>query len=343
MDIVAYALSKKYTNKSIASAMIGAKSITQEDDKIKVVTFDDAVFYLDIDGLFTDAEREKLDRFSKELSRIDIDANGNITVDGEAIKVNGSGGTTTKDITATVACGAVPVGKKVPTGTDLQKALEMLLVKDESPATVLTLTLSDGKTFDTIREKGVPVNITAKAVVTKKSYDISKVEWTSGIIATESGVSASGGTFTRTLNNISSDVTITCKATDIKKLVGTGSKSLSYVNPIYMSYIDKDIDNSTITEDMITGGNKILKKKATFTSDKIILDKQKLCIAYDSSYGVLKSIKDVNNGFENIDSFIKSELDITTAGGTVVKYYIYLMQSPSILEEADNFKYQIVW
>ena len=112
---------------------------------------------------------------------------------------------------------------------------------------------------------------------------------------------------------------------------------------MYTAYINKDIDTTTITEDMVTGGAKLLKKKNTFTTDKIVLNKEKFCFAYDSSYGVLSSIKDVNNNFECINAFDRIEMDITTADGTIVKYYVYLMKSEEILEDSDDFKYQIKW
>ena len=121
MDIVTFALGKKYTNKSIASAMIGAKSITQENDKIKIVTFDDTVFYLDIDGLFTDAEREKLASFSDDLSRLDISDTGEILIDGSLVKADS---VTTADIVSTVECGAIKVGDRVKTATNIQGVVE---------------------------------------------------------------------------------------------------------------------------------------------------------------------------------------------------------------------------
>ena len=201
--------------------------------------------------------------------------------------------------------------------------------------------MSDGNTYDTIREKGVSVTATCKATVTKKSYNVKTVQWTSGIIATESSVLESGGAYTRTLN-MTNTTTVTCKATDVNNLVGSASKPFTFVNPIYVSYIDETIDNMTITEDLITGGTKILKKKATF-SQPIVSANKKVCFAYDSSYGNLTSIKDTKNGFENIDSFIKSSLNITTADGTVVTYYVYLMDAPVTIYESDNFSYQLKW
>ena len=328
MDIVTFAVLMS----KIKSCLTGIASMDIGADKksIVITTNNGAKFTLNIPNPIDHPD------FVNKLGW--DDAENCLTYDGELIKVSSA---TTKDITATTACGAISVGQKIPANTNLQTALETLLVKEESPAVVLAVSMSDGNTYDTIREKGVSVTATCKATITKKSYDVSKVQWTSGIIVTESSVATTGGTFTRTLN-VSSDVTITCKATDIKGLSGTGSKPLTFVNPIYLSYIDESINNTTLTEDLITGGTKILKKKATF-NQSIISDNKKVCFAYDSSYGNLTSIKDVNNGFENLGSFVQSTINITTANGTVVPYTVYLMDAPVTIYEADNFLYQLKW
>lgn len=328
MDIVTFAVLMS----KIKSCLTGIASMTIGADKksIVITTNDGAKFTLNIPNPIDDPN------FVNKLGW--DDAENCLTYDGELIKADSE---TTADVTATVECGAIKVGDKVKAATNLQGVVEQLLIKEESPSVVLTVTMSDGNTYDTIREKGVSVTATCKATVTKKSYNVKTVQWTSGIIATESSVLESGGAYTRTLN-MTNTTTVTCKATDVNNLVGSASKPFTFVNPIYVSYIDETIDNMTITEDLITGGTKILKKKATF-SQPIVSANKKVCFAYDSSYGNLTSIKDTKNGFENIDSFIKSSLNITTADGTVVTYYVYLMDAPVTIYESDNFSYQLKW
>lgn len=328
MDIVTFAVLMS----KIKSCLTGIASMTIGADKksIVITTNDGAKFTLNIPNPIDDPN------FVNKLGW--DDAENCLTYDGELIKADSE---TTADVTATVECGAIKVGDRVKAATNLQGVVEQLLIKEESPSVVLTVTMSDGNTYDTIREKGVSVTATCKATVTKKSYNVKIVQWTSGIIATESSVLESGGAYTRTLN-MTNTTTVTCKATDVNNLVGSASKPFTFVNPIYVSYIDETIDNMTITEDLITGGTKILKKKATF-SQPIVSANKKVCFAYDSSYGNLTSIKDTKNGFENIDSFIKSSLNITTADGTVVTYYVYLMDAPVTIYESDNFSYQLKW
>lgn len=328
MDIVTFAVLMS----KIKSCLTGIASMTIGADKksIVITTNDGAKFTLNIPNPIDHPD------FVNKLGW--DDAENCLTYDGELIKADSE---TTADIVSTVECGAIKIGDRVKTATNLQGVVEQLLIKEESPSVVLTVTMSDGNTYDTIREKGVSVTATCKATVTKKSYNVKTVQWTSGIIATESSVLESGGAYTRTLN-MTNTTTVTCKATDVNNLVGSASKPFTFVNPIYVSYIDETIDNMTITEDLITGGTKILKKKATF-SQPIVSANKKVCFAYDSSYGNLTSIKDTKNGFENIDSFIKSSLNITTADGTVVTYYVYLMDAPVTIYESDNFSYQLKW
>ena len=329
MDIVTFAVLMS----KIKSCLTGIASMDIGADKksIVITTNDGAKFTLNIPNPIDHPD------FVNKLGW--DDAENCLTYDGELIKADSE---TTADIVSTVECGAIKVGDRVKAATNLQGVVEQLLIKEEKPSVILTISVSDGNTYDTIREKGINVTATCKATIVKKTYNISKVDWISGIIATETNVSATGGTFTRTLS-ASSDVTIICRATDTNNLTGSASKILSFVNPMYTAYINKDIDTTTITEDMVTGGTKLLKKKNTFTTDKIVLNKEKFCFAYDSSYGVLSSIKDVNNNFECINAFDRIEMDITTADGTIVKYYVYLMKSEEILEDSDDFKYQIKW
>lgn len=329
MDVVVY---------SVLKALIGRTLMGISDIKLDTTTNKHWIVTTTAGDTFRVAIPNSVNNpiFLNKLGWDDVE--NCLTYDGELIKADSE---TTADIVSTVECGAIKVGDRVKAATNLQGVVEQLLIKEEAPAVVLTVTMSDGNTYDTIREKGVSVTATCKATVTKKSYNVKTVQWTSGIIATESSVLESGGTYTRTLN-MTNTTTVTCKATDVNNLVGSASKPFTFVNPIYVSYIDETIDNMTITEDLITGGTKILKKKATF-SQPIVSANKKVCFAYDSSYGNLTSIKDTKNGFENIDSFIKSSLNITTADGTVVTYYVYLMDAPVTIYESDNFSYQLKW
>ena len=336
MDIVTFALGKKYTNKSIASAMIGAKSITQENDKIKIVTFDDTVFYLDVDGLFTDAEREKLASFSDDLSRLDISDTGEILIDGSLVKADS---VTTADIVSNVTCGAIKPNSRVKSGSSLQSCMEQLLVEALAPSVSISAVISDGQTATTVREKGVPVNATSiNATVTKKTSDIKSVVWSGGIVHTESSPSTSTKTYTQSKTGIEETTTFTVTATDIDGRVGKNSLTLTFVDAMRKLIIDGNKTIDVVTEDDILACDKLLKTKATFT-ESYTVDGLKIGLAYPSSYGNLTQIVDVANNSNIISGFKTTTMNITTESG-VVEYNIYLGGSNSVV---DNCQIKYVW
>lgn len=296
--IISYALSKKLVGK----ALLGISDIKLNDDETMfVVTADDGT-------VFTVAVPQATNT-----------------------KV-------TSEIKSSVDCGAINTGKVIPVGTTLQSALEMLLVKEESPSVVLTLSVSDGQSYTTVREKGTPVDVTINALVTKKSYDINNVEWVKGVVATEIA-SADTNTYTRTLNNIEDTTTITCKATDINGLVGSATKTMKFVNPVYNPIITGDVEIDTITEADILNGSKLLYEKGEFTS-VINANAQKVVWSFPAEYGELKSIKDVKNNLELLSGYNKTTIDVTMIDGTVVPYYVYV---PVLESTITDFTFKLTW
>ena len=258
-----------------------------------------------------------------------------LTYDGELIKADS---VTTADIVSTVECGAIKVGDRVKTATNLQGIVEQLLIKEEAPSVTVSLTVSDGKTYDTIREIGDSVSVTAKAVVTKKSYDVASTSWTTPSAISETAT-ANGGTYTRVFSNVSNTTTFTFKAVDNKNLTGSNFKKVTFVYPMYNSLVDKDMDTTTITADDVTNGTKILKSKATF--DYVVTaSAEKVVWAIPQSYGQLKSIKDTKNGLELISGYEVTTLNITALDGTTVPYYVYV---PVLESTIADFNYKLAW
>ena len=263
------------------------------------------------------------------------DAENCLTYDGELIKADS---VTTADVISTVECGAIKVGDRVKTATNLQGIVEQLLIKEEAPSVTVSLTVSDGKTYDTIREIGDSVSVTAKAVVTKKSYDVASTSWTTPSAISETAT-ANGGTYTRVFSNVSNTTTFTFKAVDNKNLTGSNFKKVTFVYPMYNSLVDKDMDTTTITADDVTNGTKILKSKATF--DYVVTaSAEKVVWAIPQSYGQLKSIKDTKNGLELISGYEVTTLNITALDGTTVPYYVYV---PVLESTIADFNYKLAW
>ena len=263
------------------------------------------------------------------------DAENCLTYDGELIKADSE---TTADIVSTVECGAIKVGDRVKAATNLQGVVEQLLIKEEAPSVTVSLTVSDGKTYDTIREIGDSVSVTAKAVVTKKSYDVASTSWTTPSAISETAT-ANGGTYTRVFSNVSNTTTFTFKAVDNKNLTGSNFKKVTFVYPMYNSLVDKDMDTTTITANDVTNGTKILKSKATFDF-VVTASAEKVVWAIPQSYGQLKSIKDTKNGLELISGYEVTTLNITALDGTTVPYYVYV---PVLESTVTDFNYKLAW
>ena len=325
MDIVTFAVLMS----KIKSCLTGIASMTIGADKksIVITTNDGAKFTLNIPNPIDHPD------FVNKLGW--DDAENCLTYDGELIKADSE---TTADIVSTVECGAIKVGDRVKAATNLQGVVEQLLIKEEAPSVTVSLTVSDGKTYDTIREIGDSVSVTAKAVVTKKSYDVASTSWTTPSAISETAT-ANGGTYTRVFSNVSNTTTFTFKAVDNKNLTGSNFKKVTFVYPMYNSLVDKDMDTTTITANDVTNGTKILKSKATFDF-VVTASAEKVVWAIPQSYGQLKSIKDTKNGLELISGYEVTTLNITALDGTTVPYYVYV---PVLESTVTDFNYKLAW
>lgn len=266
---------------------------------------------------------------------IDIETN-----DGQTFNIPIPEATTTSDIISTVNAGAIKIGDKVKRGENLQRFAEQLLIDDLAPSIALNLSCSDGLPYNEFREKGTSIDITANAIVTKNTYDISKVEWLDGIVATESNVPVTGGTFTKNKTGVSDTIKITCKATDSNNTVGSSFKKVVFVDPVYMSLVDPSIDTTNITASDLTGnGTKILKDNNGFDCT-VTANLEKVVFSYPKSWGKLKSILDSSNNFELLSAYEQTEVDITTIDGRTETYYVYI---PVLESSVTDFVYRLTW
>lgn len=272
------------------------------------------------------------------LNKFTVDSEGNLLFDGKPIGGEGGDAKLTKDITANVSAGAIGVNTKLAKDLDFTSFVEKLLCKDESPAVNVVVTCSDSKSYDVVRERGVGIDVTAKATVTKKSYDIKSGSWTTPSTIVET-VSTTGGTYTRSFTNISDTATFTFKAVDTKNLTGSNAKKITFVDPMYCSLVNLNIDTANITADDVTNGTKLLKVKGTF--DYVVTaNAEKVVWAIPKSYGNLASIKDTKNGLELITGYETVEINITTVDGTSVPYIVYV---PVLESTITDFNYRLSW
>ena len=260
------------------------------------------------------------------------------TNDGKNFNIPIPEAKTTSDILSGVDCGNIKVGDTVKSGKNLQEFAEMLLVKELTPAVSFSTTISDGKLPTDIREKGIPIDVSEiKAIVTKRSNNISSVVWSGAISYTESSVSPNTNTYIQSKTNISDTTTFTVTAIDDKGLVGKESLTLTFVEPMRKLVIDGSLDINTITEADLTNCDKLLNIKKGFT-DSYTVTGQKIGIAYPQSYGYLTAIWDTTLNMNIITGFKKRVIDVTTASG-VVPYIVYLGGSNSTVVDCE-IKYE---
>lgn len=229
----------------------------------------------------------------------------------------------------------------IKAGEDLNNLpVQQLLTKLLYPYVAPTISASgtpNGGTY----EKGNAQTVTnIRAVVTKKSEKITKVEVFDG--STSLGVKegdevANGGTFNFPVSvPVSANKNFQAKATDASgKVVSANTGSFSFVYPYYYGVVEAD--KATLTEDEIKAMTKKVEGKGN-KSHAFTCNNQRMVIAYPKAYGVLKTIIDPN-GFDNFTAFSRAEVSITGLDGTAQAYYVYVNGASTVTNFTMKFNY----
>ena len=214
-----------------------------------------------------------------------------------------------------------------------------MLTKILYPYTKPTVSVSvtpNGGTY----EKGTSVSVTAlKATVTKKSSPIASVtmKQNSTVITTLTDV-ANGGTLNMLPSggvSLTADTTFTATATDTDGgSTSANSTKFTFVDPYYTGVV---ADGTTITGDVVKSLTKKVEAKGT-KSYSYTTSGECMVIAYPKAHGVLKSALDPN-GFENIASYTKHEVNVTTASGASVAYYVYVKTASTVTDFVIKYSY----
>ena len=233
-----------------------------------------------------------------------------------------------EDVTFTEECFGIEANTTFPIGTPLEEIIKKMANKMVLPTVRLTSSLST-----LVYEIGTTVRNghTLTAKVTKGSSDITKVEFfknNTSVSVIEQNVS-SGGNFTYSDgNNISADTTYKVVVTNVEGKTVTSTLSVKFYNPYYSGVTNKNTNDITVTD--VTSMTKDISAKGTktykYTSNNLYCS-----IAYPKSYGQLSSILD-GNGFQNLDSWVKKEIEINN-----VPYYVYQTGTVVI---CNNFTYE---
>ena len=213
------------------------------------------------------------------------------------------GGILESPITANVQIGQVTNGKTYPVGTPLETILREILTEQLPPS--VNMVISPSKTLYNIVTESIP-SLTINCTVTKKSNDVSKIEYfiNDTLVHTVTSGVTDGGTFPYVYNTeIKKTTTIKVVVTDVKGLKTTQSKTITFVPNSYYGIIDASIGEPT--EAIIKTLNKVLKTSKAYTYEGITTDWGKVCYCYDKSMGDLVSIKDPINSLNYTSEFAK--------------------------------------
>ena len=288
-----------------------------------------------LDNLTKDADSGKLlfegTPISADVNIATVDAVGTVKPDGATITITddgtitavGSGGsaTLTEDITTNIEVGGVKPGTLLGTGLTFNEYVRMVHVTYLAPGVTLTITPST-----TLYKVGTNVTgLVAKVTVTKKSEDITKIEFLVNDVIKETITTdvANGGTFSYTVEDFSTDTTIKAIVYDTSSNVPKTS-TVKFVSPYYCGTTD-DVP----TADTILTLTELVEAKGSKTRT-ITCANQHVVIAYPASYGKLTSILD-GNGFENLTDYTNIQETINS-----VSYEIYYTTGKKTL---TNFKY----
>ena len=288
-----------------------------------------------LDNLTKDADSGKLlfegNPISADVNIATVDAVGTVKPDGTSITIAddgtitavGGGGSAAliEDITTNIEVGGIKSGTLLGTGLTFNDYVRMVHVTYLAPGVTLSITPST-----TLYKVGSTVTgLVAKVTVTKKSEDITKIEFLVNDVIKETITTdvANGGTFSYTVDDFTTDTTIKAIVYDTSSNVPKTS-TVKFVNPYYCGTTD-DVP----TADTILTLTELVEAKGSKTRTVTCANKH-VVYAYPASYGKLTSILD-GNGFENLTDYTNIQ---ETING--VSYEIYYTTGKKTL---TNFKY----
>lgn len=237
-----------------------------------------------------------------------------------------SGAKLEQSLTVSNAIGSATSGKTYAKGTTLETIIRNMLIKEVAPS--LTLSIVPSTTlYDVVDE--VISAITVKALCTKNTYNLSKVEfYLDNVLKNTQNISANG-TYTYDMTwdiPTNTDFTIKVVVYDNKSgtpMSTTKSTTIKFVGKSYYGTVDSTVGEPS--EAIIKAlQNNVLKDTKNLTYSGITMDYGKVVYAYPSSFGNLSSIKDLVNNINYTSSFTK-----TTVSVDGISYNCYTQNDPS--------------
>lgn len=289
---------------------VGIQSIVRDNANNKVIytmtdgtrhTVDDIEVEA-VDVSYTNTEEPDINNVKKALDKL----------------FDEGGGILESPITANVQIGQVTNGKTYPVGTPLETILREILTEQLPPS--VNMVISPSKTLYNIVTESIP-SLTINCTVTKKSNDISKIEYfiNDTLVHTVTSGVANGGTFPYIYNTeIKSTTTVKVVVTDVKGLSATSTKKIEFCGSSYHGIVPPE--TSTVTEAMVKTLTKTLKNTNDFVYSNINCEYNKIVYAFPAEFGKLTMIFDVKNNFSYLESFECKNITIDN-----IPYYAYLL------------------
>ena len=318
MDILSYALGKRYTNEvalGIGAMRVEGSTVyftiisTGEEVSVTLPTPKDGEDGLSIQGVTINTNHEIVCTLSDGT-----------TVTSNPLSI--TEGKLTSPIKSDVAQGSVTKGKQYPVGTPLENIVRDMLT-EQIPPTITLSHLPAEVLYDKVNS--IIDELTTTVIATKKTNNISKIEYYFDNVlkhTINSGVSNGGSFVYKYPSPISDTITIKIVATDDKNLTANVTKQLKFVGNSYYGIIDANIGEPT--ETLVKTLNKKLKDTKKYVYSGINTDWGKICYAYPSEFGKLTSIMDKVNNFNYTSSF-----QLTTKTIDNIEYYVYTLIDPT--------------
>lgn len=317
IDILTLALSKKYTNQialGIASMSVSGTTVTFVTTggvtaKVTLPTPKDGI---GIKGVMIDSNSHLICTMTDDT-----------TIDAGLI-----GSAISEDLDCNVEIGSIKSGDKFLAGTSIETIIRKMLTVYQKPGIAIVIDPTT-TVYDVVND--TLSNIVIKAVTTKKTKDITKVEWKAGttLLNTKTDDVASGGTFNYTyspVTPINTTTKFTVLAYDEDNSV-SADVTVSFVAKSYWGIVAEDV--SSPAESDIKGlANNGLKIKKGLTYSDVLMTNSRIVYAYPKSFGALTSIVS-KEGYDYMSSYAQ-----TTVSVDGIDYYCYTLKDAATIVTA---------
>ena len=244
-----------------------------------------------------------------------------------------SGAKLEQSLTVSNAIGSATNGKVYPKDTKIETVIRDMLIKEVAPS--ITLAIVPSTTLYDVVDTVISA-VTMKAICTKNTYNLSKVEfYLDNVLKSTQNISANGTYQYDMTWATPTNTDFTLKAVVYDSKSGTpmsASKSITvkFVGKSYYGTVSADVGEPT--EAIIKAlQNNVLKDTKNLTYSGITMDYGKVVYAYPKSFNELSIIKDEKNNFTYYPgNFTKLNITVNS-----IPYLVYISNEPAQSEDLE--------